>query len=52
MVQILDAQGCLEPGGDNEIIFEIQGEVKLIGFDSGDPASHEDFESNQRRREA
>jgi beta-galactosidase len=37
------------PDADHEIIFAIQGEGKLIGVDSGDPQSHEDFKSNRRR---
>jgi len=48
-VQILDDKGTVVPTANNEVTFELVGEGKLIGVDSGDPASHEDFKSNRRR---
>jgi beta-galactosidase len=48
-VRVLDAQGRLVPDADPEIVFEIQGEGRLIGVDSGDPSSHESFQSNRRK---
>lgn len=47
--QITDSQGRTVPDADREIAFEIRGEGKLIGLDSGDPESHEDFKANRRR---
>jgi beta-galactosidase len=48
-VQILDAQGRVVPGADNEVAFEIQGEGKIIGVDNGNPLSHESFKANRRK---
>jgi beta-galactosidase len=48
-VQILDAEGRIVPVADNEVAFEIQGEGKIIGVDSGDPQSHEDFKGDRRK---
>jgi len=48
-VRILDAQGRVVPLADNEVTFEIQGEGKLIGVDSGNPVSHEDFKGSRRK---
>ena len=49
IVQILDEKGTVVPTANNEIAFEFEGDGKLIGVDSGDPASHEDYRSNRRR---
>jgi beta-galactosidase len=46
---IVDDKGREAPLADNEVTFEIEGEGKLIGVDSGDPSSHEDYKSNRRR---
>lgn len=48
-IQILDSDGTVVPTADNELTFEVEGEGKLIGVDSGDPRSHEDYKSNRRR---
>jgi beta-galactosidase len=48
-VQILDAQGRVVPGADHEIAFEIQGEGKLVGLDSGNPLSHENYKASRRK---
>jgi beta-galactosidase len=48
-VQILDRDGRLVPDADNEVALALEGEGRLIGFDSGDPASHEDFKANRRK---
>jgi beta-galactosidase len=48
-VKILDAQGRVVPLADNEVTFEMQGEGKLIGVDSGNPESREDFKSRSRK---
>jgi beta-galactosidase len=47
--EILDSQGRVVPTANNEITFEVLGEGRLIGADSGDPESHEDYRSNRRR---
>jgi beta-galactosidase len=46
-VKILDAQGRVVPGADNEVAVEIQGEGKLIGLDNGNPVSHEDYKGKR-----
>lgn len=48
-VQILDDKGVVVPDANNEVTFEMEGEGKFIGVDSGDPASHEDYLAKQRR---
>jgi beta-galactosidase len=48
-IQILDDLRRIVPDADNEIKFEVQGEGRLIGLDNGNPESHEDYKSNQRR---
>jgi beta-galactosidase len=48
-LQILDDDGRVVPTADNEVSFEIVGEGSLLGVDNGDPASHEDYQSNRRR---
>ena len=47
--RIVDKYGRVVPGADNELTLEVSGAGHLIGFDSGDPASHEDYRSNKRR---
>ena len=48
-VKILDAQGRLVPIADNEVVFEIQGEGKIIGVDNGNPMSHDDFKGSRMK---
>jgi beta-galactosidase len=48
-VQILDGNGLVVPDAENELVFNLEGEGKLIGVDNGDPRSHEDYRSNRRR---
>ena len=48
-VRVLDNQGNLVPTAENPISFDVLGEGQIIGLDNGDPASHEDFRSNQRK---
>jgi beta-galactosidase len=48
-VKVLDAQGRVVPGANNEVAFEIQGEGKIIGVDSGNPLSHESFKASRRK---
>ncbi len=49
MVEIRDSQNRMVPVADNEVVFEIQGEGKLIGVDNGDPASHDAYKINRRK---
>jgi beta-galactosidase len=48
-VQIQDSNGRMAPTAANEVAFEIEGEGKIIGLDSGDPQSHEDYRSIRRK---
>jgi beta-galactosidase len=48
-VQIQDATGRMAPTAANEVAFELEGEGKIIGVDSGDPQSHESYQSNRRK---
>jgi len=48
-VRVLDGKGNLVPTADQPISLDVQGAGRLIGLDNGDPASHEDFRSNQRK---
>jgi beta-galactosidase len=45
---IVDAQGRVVPDAGNEIVFDVEGEGKLIGVDNGNPQSHEDFKGKRR----
>jgi beta-galactosidase len=49
VIRVLDAQGRTVPEADHEIAFEVNGAGRLIGVDSGDPASHESFLANRRK---
>ncbi len=49
MVKMLDAQKRVVPVADNEVVFRIQGEGRIIGLDNGDPMSHEDFKGDRRK---
>ena len=48
-VRIVDDKGAVVPDADHEITFDLDGDGKLVGVDSGDPRSHEDYKSNRRR---
>jgi beta-galactosidase len=48
-VRIVDDQGAVVPDANHEITFDLDGDGKLVGADSGDPRSHEDYRSNRRR---
>ncbi len=47
-IEILDENGRLVPVADNIVTIGVEGEARLIGMDSGDPRSHEDFKAKQR----
>lgn len=49
VVQIVDTQGRLVPTADNEVLFDLHGEGKLIGMDNGDPSCHVPYTSNRRK---
>jgi len=46
-VEIRDAQGRIVPTANNDVVFDVQGEGKLLGVDNGDMQSHEDYKSNR-----
>jgi beta-galactosidase len=48
-VHIVDDQGRVVPGAENEVAFTIQGEGRIIGVDNGNPLSHEDYKANRRK---
>jgi beta-galactosidase len=48
VVEIRDSDGRMVPTANNEIIFEVAGEGKLIGVDNGDPYSYEDYKATHR----
>jgi beta-galactosidase len=48
-VQITDAAGRVVPTADNDIVFSIQGEGRILGVDNGRPDSHESYKANQRK---
>jgi beta-galactosidase len=39
----------MAPTAGNEVAFELEGEGKIIGVDSGDTQSHESYQSNRRK---
>lgn len=48
-VRIVDSNGIQVEDAQHEIICEIKGPAKLIGMESGDAQSHEDYKSNRRK---
>jgi beta-galactosidase len=48
-VAVQDAQGRVVPTADNEITFAMDGPVRLIGVDNGDPFSHASYKAPNRR---
>jgi beta-galactosidase len=48
-VRIVDAEGRMVPTAADEVTFEVQGEGRLIGVDSGNQLSHEDYKANCRK---
>lgn len=47
-VRILDANGILVPTASDVVALDIQGPAKIIGIDSGDPASHDSYQASTR----
>ena len=48
-VNILDDKGYFMPDASNKIVFEVEGEGTIIGIDSGDPMSLENFCDSSRK---
>ncbi|RYD92542.1 MAG: DUF4982 domain-containing protein, partial [Sphingobacteriales bacterium] len=46
-IDIQDAKGIFAATANNEIIFSIKGEGKIVGVCSGDPVSHEPYKGNR-----
>ncbi|MBL7202257.1 MAG: glycoside hydrolase family 2 protein [Anaerolineae bacterium] len=46
--QVLDGQGNPVPTAGDLLTFDLRGPGEIIGVSSGDPLSHEPFQSNQR----
>ncbi len=46
---VVDSQGRVHPDAGNEILFEIQGEGKLIGVDNGDMSDSGDYKGRRRK---
>ena len=40
-ISVIDREGREVPDADNKILFEIEGDGKIIGVGNGDPSSHE-----------
>jgi beta-galactosidase len=48
-ITLTDLDGSLVPNDDHEIIIEVTGSAKLIGLESGDLSSHENYKANYRK---
>lgn len=48
-VSVVDENDTLVYTADHEIIWTIEGPVRLLGLEAGDPNSHEDYKANRRR---
>jgi hypothetical protein len=48
-IVVTDASGIVVPAADNEVTINIDGPGKLIGLESGDLASHEDYKADKRK---
>jgi beta-galactosidase len=48
-VEVVDADGCRDPNGDQQIYFTVQGAGEIAAVGSGDPTSEERYRGNQRR---
>jgi len=46
---VLDSKGNLVYDAVNEVTISIDGPARLLGLESGDLASHEDYKSNKRK---
>lgn len=48
-VKVVDKNGTLVPAGDNLIKFDVTGQGRIAGVDSGNQISHESFKASQRK---
>ncbi|MGD1029511.1 MAG: glycoside hydrolase family 2 TIM barrel-domain containing protein [Opitutaceae bacterium] len=48
VVHIVDDQGRTVPTADNEVTFDVQGEARIIGVDSGNLSMQESFQGTRR----
>lgn len=48
-VTVVDAQGVPVYESDAEITWTVEGPARLLGLESGDHASHEDYQAGQRK---
>ncbi len=48
-ITITDKNGNMAPSADNEILFELKGNGKIIGVASGDPTNHESFKGKKHK---
>jgi beta-galactosidase len=48
-VKVVDKEGVDCPNADGLVRFEVSGASGLVGVGNGDPASHEDFQSDRRK---
>ena len=46
---MVDANGILCPNADNQITFTMTGPAQLAAVDNGNVASHEGYQTNQRK---
>ena len=47
VAQVLDTEGRSVRIDEREIVFEVEGDVKVLGIDNGAPANVQDFQSNK-----
>jgi beta-galactosidase/beta-glucuronidase len=47
-IAVVDRNGNIVYGANNEISVEVKGEAKLLGLENGDHSSHEDYKANKR----
>jgi len=48
-VSVVDKDNGLVPTADNEVTFFIEGPGRLLGLESADLRSHEDYKANKRK---
>ncbi|MGE5944773.1 MAG: glycoside hydrolase family 2 TIM barrel-domain containing protein [Flavobacteriales bacterium] len=48
-VTLMDEQGNRVPNKNHEVIVEVSGPAKLIGLESGDVSSHENYQAHYRK---
>lgn len=49
VVELVDDSGRTVPTADDEITFTVDGPVRLIGLDNGNPTSHESYKGTSRK---